>query len=414
MLALTYSRFHRIATRSISLSRFHQLYLLPLLLLLIASPAVQAGSNVHLRGDLNNSRIRFEREKKGHVAFMGGSITEMNGYRPMVMANLQKRFAKTKFKFTSAGISSTCSTTGAFRLQRDVLSQGPVDLFFVEFAVNDDQDAGHAERASIRGMEGIVRHLRTHNPKADIVIVYFVNPGMLKLLTDGKAPTSIAAHDKVAKHYGVSVIHLAKETAERIKVGKMTWAQFGGTHPKKPGNALCASLIETLFGRTWQKPLIAKEQPKPHALPARSIDDHSYANGRFITPSQAKADKAWQWSTPTWKSLPGQCRGRFVKMNLLHAANPGDSLTLSFEGTAIGAYVLAGPDAGTVEASVDGGKFNSINLYHKHSGGLHYPRTVMFDADLKPGKHELKLRISKARDARSKGAAVRILQFVAN
>ena len=31
------------------------------------------------------------------------------------------------------------STTGAFRLERDVLSAGPLDLLFVEFAVNDDQ-----------------------------------------------------------------------------------------------------------------------------------------------------------------------------------------------------------------------------------------------------------------------------------
>ena len=39
--------------------------------------------NFILRGDFMNSRIRFERKKVGHVAFIGGSITEMNGYRPM-------------------------------------------------------------------------------------------------------------------------------------------------------------------------------------------------------------------------------------------------------------------------------------------------------------------------------------------
>ena len=40
--------------------------------------------NVRLRGSLSNSRIRFQKQKKGHVAFIGGSITEMNGYRPLV------------------------------------------------------------------------------------------------------------------------------------------------------------------------------------------------------------------------------------------------------------------------------------------------------------------------------------------
>ena len=100
----------------------------------------------------------------------------------MVCANLQRRFPKTEFVFTNAGISSTCSTTGAFRLGEDVLSQGPVDLLFVEFAVNDDQDANHTRVACLRGMEGILRQARRHNPQMDIVITHFVNPGMLAQL----------------------------------------------------------------------------------------------------------------------------------------------------------------------------------------------------------------------------------------
>src|SRR5258707_3763023 len=73
--------------------------------------------NVKLRGTLQNSRAVFERTLKGHVAFIGGSITEMNGYRPMVCQNLQKRFPKSQFTFTDPRISSTTCTTGAFRLQ---------------------------------------------------------------------------------------------------------------------------------------------------------------------------------------------------------------------------------------------------------------------------------------------------------
>ncbi|MCA9172350.1 MAG: hypothetical protein KDB23_32015, partial [Planctomycetales bacterium] len=41
-------------------------------------------SNIHLRGTFSNARLRFKNDKQGHVAFIGGSITEMNGYRPMV------------------------------------------------------------------------------------------------------------------------------------------------------------------------------------------------------------------------------------------------------------------------------------------------------------------------------------------
>src|SRR5947209_2918931 len=75
------------------------------------------GDNVQFRGSLANAQAQFEKTEKGHVAFMGGSITEMNGYRPMVCEILTKRFPNTQFTFTDAGISSTCSTTGAFRLE---------------------------------------------------------------------------------------------------------------------------------------------------------------------------------------------------------------------------------------------------------------------------------------------------------
>ncbi len=135
--------------------------------------------NICFRGGLANARLEFERAKKGHVAFIGGSITEMEGYRPMVCAILERRFPHTRFVFTDAGIASTGSTTGAFRLQSDVLSRGPVDLLFIEFAVNDDQDAHHTRRECIRGLEGILRQARRHNPKMDIVITCFVNPDMM-------------------------------------------------------------------------------------------------------------------------------------------------------------------------------------------------------------------------------------------
>ena len=50
-----------------------------------------AENNIQFRGNLDNSRIQFLKNKKGNVAFMGGSITEMNGYRPMVADQLKKR-----------------------------------------------------------------------------------------------------------------------------------------------------------------------------------------------------------------------------------------------------------------------------------------------------------------------------------
>ncbi|NQU24058.1 MAG: SGNH/GDSL hydrolase family protein [Candidatus Nealsonbacteria bacterium] len=372
------------------------------------------GPNVHLRGSIDNARVQFAEKKTGHVAFIGGSITEMNGYRPMVCEILQRRFPDTNFTFTDAGISSTCSTTGAFRLETDVLAAGPVDLFFIEFAVNDDQDAAHARRECVRAMEGLIRHTRRHNPHADIVITYFCNPGMVETIQAGNTPTSIDGHEAVARHYGVSTINLAGEVARQITAGELTWKQFGGTHPAPPGNALCAGMIDSLMSTAWSGPLAPDAKKVPHPVPKAPLDAGHYGNGRFVDPGDAKIQDPWKIHTPPWKELPGSCRSRFVDARMLCADRAGAELTLAFDGTAVGAYVLAGPDAGTVEASIDGGPVKRIDLYHRFSRGLHYPRTVMFAVDLKPGSHTLRLRISDEKNQSSRGHAVRILQFAVN
>ena len=367
------------------------------------------GDNVQFRGSLGNSRAQFEKTKKGHVAFMGGSITEMNGYRPMVCDLLKSRFPGTEFTFTDAGISSTCSTTGAFRLESDVLSRGPVDLFFVEFAVNDDQDAGHTREECIRGMEGIIRHARRANPNMDIVITFFVNEGMLKKLQAGGTPLTVEAHEAVAKHYAVSTINLAKEAAGQITAGTLTWKQYGGVHPAPQGNGIGAKMIDELFRRAWSHPTDTAMRAHPVPEP---LDALNYEAGRFIDPKQAAIKQGWTLAVPDWKSLLGGKRDRFTSIPMLSATTPGAELALDFEGTAVGAFIVAGPDAGIAETSVDGGAFQPVNLYHAYSKGLHYPRTVMLGTGLKPGKHTLSLRISA--DTKSAGHAMRIMQFTAN
>lgn len=401
----------------------HIRFFLPLVpvLLLFHCGAAPANDNktppdrhVHLRGSLQNSQIQFQRNKKGHVAFIGGSITAMNGYRPMVCQALQKRFPNTKFTFTDAGISSTCSTTGAFRLERDVFSRGPVDLFFIEFAVNDDQDAMHQRRDCVRGMEGIIRQTRARNPNADIVITYFVNPGMLAKIQAGKTPVSIASHQAVAEHYNVSTIHLASHVAGEITAGRLSWEKYGGTHPKPLGNAICAQLIDRLLDNAWQHKPTVNATATAHRLPSERLDAFSYDSGRLVSPSGAKLGEGWEIKIPAWKKIAGQCRARFLKRQLLCGEQIGAELTLSFSGRAIGAYLLAGPDAGHVQVSIDGSAMKQIELYHHYSRNLHYPRTVMFAADLSDAPHTLKLRISQHKNKTSSGHAVRILDFVAN
>ena len=130
------------------------------------------------------------------MAFLGGSITHNPGWRDSVMKYLENRFPETDFEFIAAGIPSMGSTPGAFRLHRDVLMDGPVDLLFEEAAVNDATN-GRSSQEQIRGMEGIVRHARTASATTDIVIMHFVDPDKMGSYRKGQIPEVIINHEKV-------------------------------------------------------------------------------------------------------------------------------------------------------------------------------------------------------------------------
>ena len=202
----------------------------------------------------------------------------------------------------------------------------------------------------------------------------------------------------------------AREVATQITGGKLTWKQYGGVHPAPFGNAICARMIDDLCNRAWAGAPAAALAA--HPMPAQPLDPLSYANGRFIAPAEAQVKAGWTLGIPDWKQLAGSKRARFTSLPLLCATEPGAEATLQFEGTSVGAFIVAGPDAGIVEAIVDDGQPRLVNLFHHFSSGLHYPRTVMLGTDLKPGKHLLKIRMSA--ETKSSGHAMRIVQFVAN
>lgn len=372
--------------------------------------------SVVLRGNLNRSRAVFNQTHRGTVVFMGGSITEMDGYRPMVCETLKKRFPETEFRFVNAGIASTCSHTGAFRVPTDILAHKP-DLLLIEFAVNDDQDAGHSYENALRGMEGIVRAARKSNPKLDIVITHFVNPTMLEAIQQGKVPTSIRAHESVAEHYEISTCNVAVELAKRIASGETSWKIYGGVHPKPAGNRIAADLVEQVFeanqfsGDAQSTDALATQSRLP--LPA-PIDPTSFSGGHYLDATRLQLGDGWSTFQPDWKKIPGSFRARFDGRPLTIAETPGAEMQLQFQGTSIGLYVLAGPDAGMLQYAIDDGAWHDRDLYHHYSKGLHYPRTVVLESGLQPGKHTLRLRVSTAQNPNSRGHAVRVLEFVAS
>uniref|UniRef100_UPI0035668D78 alpha/beta fold hydrolase n=1 Tax=Bacteroides fragilis TaxID=817 RepID=UPI0035668D78 len=376
-------------------------------------PGYEAKQCYTLRGDYRNSYQMFEKERVGTVAFLGGSITEMKGWRDMICEDLKQRFPYTKFTFIDAGIPSTGSTPGAFRLADDVLSKAKVDLLFVEAAVNDDTNGFNAIE-QVRGMEGIVRHALLSNPSMDIMMLHFIYDPFIPKLDGGQMPDVILNHERVANHYLVPSVNLATEIAARMREGEFNWEQFGGTHPKPLGHAYYAATINKVLDEMYASCVAAGTAVKPHVLPAVPLDGYSYINGKLVDIRQAHINKGWQL-VPSWTPrLIAETRPGFVDVPMLETDRPGAKLTLDFEGTAVGIFCVSGPAAGILEYSIDGAPFKKLDTFTAWSGGLYIPWVYMFDTELPKGKHRLMLRMSKDHHPQSKGTACQIRQFVVN
>jgi sialidase-1 len=374
------------------------------------------GYNYHaLRRGLPNALKAFQPGAKARVAFLGGSITQMKGWRDLVCEDLRARFPQTEFDFVAAGIGSLGSTPGAFRLERDVLSHGPVDLLVAESAVNDSSN-GHTDVEQLRAVEGIVRHTLEANPLADVLLLYFVDPDKMADIRKGQRPAVIRNQEKVAAHYGLASLDLAEEVTERIAAGEFSWeGDFKGLHPSPFGHEVYRRAI----GRLLDAAVALDKAPHPgqgagpRTLPAPPDKAH-YGKGRLVAPARASFASGWTL-LPEWKPADkAGARAGFVGVPVLEGGTPGAVAKLEFTGSAVGLFALAGPDAGQVEYRVDGGQWQVRELFTHWSSGLHLPWAVVLAAGLTEGAHVLEWRVAEGRDPRSKGSVVRIAHFLVN
>ncbi len=366
----------------------------------------------NMRDGLKNSQYIFETTKKGRVAFVGGSITGMD-WREKVMKNLMKRFPETAFEFIPAGVGSTGTMYGAYRLQRDVIEKGQVDLIFEEAAVNDLAIKRTADQ-SVRGMEGIIKNARRANPNVDILMMHFACPEKLNDYSQGNTPEVISSFDKVADHYGVPTLDLTREIYERIRRGEFTWAKdIVGLHPSPFGQQLYADGIERLLADAWaEKPAASLV---PHEMPGK-LDQACYDEGQLFPPQTAINCDGFKMDTSyDAKSDGGHVRVGWNEIPQLVGTKPGDSFELKFEGSAVAMMVIAGPKAGVIEHSIDGSDWVQQDLFTKHSPKLHLQRIYTLRDGLNPNsEHLLKVRIADVRNKLSVGHNCRIIYFGLN
>lgn len=371
---------------------------------------------IHIRNGLGHVRKAIARNRQTNVAFLGGSITHNPGWRDSICNYLRSAFPQVRFKFIAAGIPSLGSLPHAFRLQRDVLDSGKIDLLFLEAAVNDQ--VNHTDSVlQVRALEGIVRHAKYTNPQMDIIMMSFADPDKTRLYDQDIVPVSVANHELIAGHYGLPSINLAKAVRDKMAHGEFSWERdFVDLHPSPFGQALYYKAIRELLTNQLaernKKAYIHKENTGGGLPPA--LDKASFTNGYYYAVGNATASTGWKLDQ-YW--VPGDqlpTREGFVHVPVLYALQPGATLSLKFKGNAAGIATVSGADTGMIVYHVDNGPEQVIDLFTEWSKFLYLPWYVVLASGLPEGDHTLYLKISTEKNQASKGYACRIVNFLIN
>lgn len=370
--------------------------------------------NYHMyREGLANSAVKFEKERTGRIAFLGGSITYNPGWRDSVCSTIRKRFPQTVFEFIMAGIPSFGSVPDVFRLDQDVLSKGKIDLLFVEAAVNDRTN-GYSDKAQLRAMEGIVREARASNPKMDIIFMYFVDPDKIRDYSEGVIPREIINHENVAAHYNIPAVNLAKEVSERINNKEFTWeGNFLNLHPSPFGQQIYFRSISNLLENSWNPEKIKNKGRVDYVLPPK-LDKFSYDRGMLIPVGKEDAVNGWIFDNAWVPSDKLATRNGYVKVPMLVCSTPGKIKIFRFKGTAVGIAIASGPDSGILEYSIDNSKWNRLDLFTQWSKTVHLPWFLTLNDELVPGSHTLKIRLSNDKNQLSNGTSCILRYFYVN
>lgn len=215
-------------------------------------------------GDMTRMSDVFQKAQNGEditVAYIGGSITEgynagtTEFYAKTCTDLLQGYFPDITVTGVNAGISGTPSLLGNLRLERDVLSADP-DIVFVEFAVNDGQEADYKN-----AYESLVRTLLTQEKDIAVVLLFTV-------LDSGY--TCQEHMSKIGANYDLPMISVHDSVYEEIEAGKMTWQDYSNdqSHPNAYGHKCITDFVDNYYQKVL--PVVAenvgevsKELPDP-------------------------------------------------------------------------------------------------------------------------------------------------------
>jgi lysophospholipase L1-like esterase len=344
----------------------------------------------------------FQKIKQGRtvrIAYLGGSITAAEGWRPKTMAWFRQQFPQSEFVEINVAVPGTGSDFSACRVREDVLSQKP-DLVFLECRVNG---GGGFERES---SEGVVRRIWSQDPQIDICFVYTIHLPQLKTIQEGRLTGFGEILERVANHYGIPGIDLGIEIAKLEKDGKLT---FKGSEPE-PGKILFSNdgthpLDE---GYNIYSEVIARSMLKMQDISGGMLHktgeplfENCWETAGLLPIRQAQLSSGWTGvdaeSDPVYRN--DRFRTKSMLRDALKCSHAGETITVRWNGTTVGFSDIPYGDVAAVEAVIDGGQ--TVEMERRQSNPRYQFARFWYLPPQPPGEHTVCLTVKQLPEGQS-------------
>jgi acyl-CoA thioesterase-1 len=333
------------------------------------------------------------------VAYLGGTMTAGVGasdaaktsYRALVTNWLRQNFKEAQISELNAGVAGTGALYGAMRVRRDVIAYKP-DLVFIEFALQETNDAPETQEGVQKALEGILRQLLIVPQPPEVVLLY---------TTNAQRAARLEWLETIAAHYQLPAVNLQSAIWQQIEARQLKpttlWPAAlskDGTVPGDEGHKLYAKLITDFLSQQAK----LESSPIPKVLPSPLVSDEmNYGEIKAI--AEFKHGPAWHKESNQDRTLPSL---------LLSSDKANAQVELYFEGSVLGLSFRVGPDGGMFECLIDGkpapAPLNKIDAY----AGTAHIQTRLIPGGLGMNEHKLTIRVLSEKNPKSSSTAVRL------
>ena len=341
-----------------------------------------------------------------NVVFFGGSLTwganasdpQRTSYRGRMGEYLRGKYPKAPLVFHDAAIGGTGSKLGIFRLERDVLGRKP-DLVFLDFTVNDGQDAN--DLPTLGTYECLLREMIGRGIPVVQVMLPFMWNYMPRL--NPKAFPRYLDHLKLSAAYHTGVADAFAYVQTQLDAKKATLKDMwpvDGVHPCDRGYEVFFEAARIGYEKALADQLVC-------ALPAKPVFGKLIATRRRIRLVDGALPAGWKrqltYRTSMWfDGLSSRWMDDVAVCDAKDKASV-QPIRMEFDGTLLGIFGEADENGLDIQVLVDG----QVVKYQANpkaaprdtwpfstkpfgQGRLFIWRVIA--ADLPPGRHTVEIR----------------------